>query len=163
MAADCAYGDQDSFRAGLHAAGLPFVMALKPRHGTWAYGPDAHTPVDAARLLAWRDPEHPGDWSRIERTFRDGHTATWWAAEARLGWWGPDGNVRLVVANADPATLPAKATWYLATDLPRPRLPARRRIASRAVAHADWVAAASSTSCTALVSLPRASCPALIR
>ncbi|WP_406431215.1 transposase [Streptomyces sp. NBC_01589] len=47
VAADCAYGDQDSFRSSLHAAGLPFVMALKPRHGTWAYGPDAHTPVDA--------------------------------------------------------------------------------------------------------------------
>ncbi|MCX4597463.1 hypothetical protein OG819_50205 [Streptomyces sp. NBC_01549] len=116
MAADCAYGDQDSFRAG-----LPFVMALKPRHGTWAYGP--HAPVDAARLLTWQDAEHPGGWTRIERTFRDGHTVTWWAAEARLGWWGPDGNVRLVVATADPATLPAKATWYLATDLPRPGSP----------------------------------------
>ena len=57
---------------------------------------------------------------RIERTFRDGHTATWWAAEARLGWWGPDGAVRLVVATVDPGLLPAKATWYLATNLPRP-------------------------------------------
>nr|WP_260609501.1 hypothetical protein [Streptomyces sp. WAC 01325] len=123
MAADCAYGDQDSFRSDLHATGLPFVMALKPRHGTWAYGRDAHTPADAARLLAWQDAQHPGDWARIERTFRDGHTATWWAAEASLGWWGPDGNVRLVVATADPATLPAKATWYLATDLPRPGSP----------------------------------------
>ncbi|WP_432190431.1 IS701 family transposase [Streptomyces sp. Tue6028] len=122
VAADCAYGDQDSFRSDLHSAGLPFVMALKPRHGTWSYG-RAHTPVDAARLLTWQDAEHPGDWSRIERTFRDGHTATWWAAEASLGWWGPDGNVRLVVATADPATLPAKATWYLATDLPRPGSP----------------------------------------
>ena len=37
-----------------------------------------------------------------------------------LGWWGPDGTTRLVVATADPATLPAKATWYLATNLPRP-------------------------------------------
>ncbi|MFD7607498.1 transposase [Streptomyces mirabilis] len=123
VAADCAYGDQDSFRSDLHSASLPFVMALKPRHGTWAYGLDARTPVDAARLLAWQDAEHPGNWTRIERTFRDGHTATWWAAEARLGWWGPDGNVRLVVATADPATLPAKATWYLATDLPRPGSP----------------------------------------
>nr|WP_281289088.1 transposase [Streptomyces cadmiisoli] len=110
VAADCAYDDQNSFRADLHAAGLPFVMALKSRHGTWAYGPDAHTPADAARLLTWQDAEHPGDWSRIDRTFRDGHTTTWWAAEARLGWWGPDGNVRLVVPTADPATLPAKAT-----------------------------------------------------
>src|SRR6266568_4932704 len=48
-----AYGDRDGFRGELRQAGLPFVMALKPRRGTWAYGPDAHTPVDAARALAW--------------------------------------------------------------------------------------------------------------
>ena len=56
----------------------------------------------------------------MTRTFRDGHTETWWAADARLGWWGPDGFTRLVVATADPGTLPDKATWYLATNLPRP-------------------------------------------
>ena len=123
VAADCAYGDQDGFRRQLDAAGLPFVMALKPSHGTWAYGKDAYTPADAARALTWTDPEHPGDWTPVERTFRDGHTETWWAADAHLGWWGPDGNVRLVVATTDPATLPAKATWYLATDLPRPGSP----------------------------------------
>ncbi len=44
VAADRAYGDQDGFRGELAEAGLPFVMALKPRRGTWAYGPDAHTP-----------------------------------------------------------------------------------------------------------------------
>ncbi|MGI5182382.1 IS701 family transposase [Dactylosporangium sp. CA-152071] len=119
VAADCAYGDQDGFRADLRAAGLPFVMALKPHRGTWAYADQAYTPVDAARDLAWNSPEEPGDWTPAPRTFRDGHTQTWWAAEARLGWWGPDGTTRLVVATADPATLPEKATWYLATDLPR--------------------------------------------
>ena len=40
-----------------------------------------------------------------------------------MGWWGPDGNVRLVVATRDPSTLPAQSTWYLATDLPRPGSP----------------------------------------
>ena len=54
------------------------------------------------------------------RTFRGGRTVTWWAADATLGWWGPDGFTRLVVATADPGTLPDKATWYLATNLPRP-------------------------------------------
>ena len=44
VAADSAYGDQDGFRSELSEAGLPFVMALKPRRGVWAYGPDAHTP-----------------------------------------------------------------------------------------------------------------------
>jgi hypothetical protein len=120
VAADCAYGDQDGFRAELAEAGVPFVMALKPRRGTWAYGPDAHTPVDAARVLAWDGPDDPGDWRPVTRTFRDGHAQTWWAADAALGWWGPDGARRLVVATADPGTLPDKATWYLVTNLPRP-------------------------------------------
>jgi len=110
VVADSAYGDQDGFRGELAPAGLPFVMALKPRHGTWAYGPDAHTPADAARALAWDGPDDPGDWTPVTRTFRDGHAETWWAAEARLGWWGPDGARRLVVATADPGTLPDKAT-----------------------------------------------------
>ena len=119
-AADSAYGDQDGFRGELAEAGLPFVMALKPRRGTWAYGADAHTPVDAARALAWHGPDDPGDWQAVTRAFRDGHAETWWAADATLGWWGPDGARRLVVATADPGTLPAKATWYLVTNLPRP-------------------------------------------
>ena len=120
VAADSAYGDQDGFRAELSEAGLPFVMALKPRRGVWAYGPDAHTPVHAARALAWNGPDDPGDWRPVTRTFRDGHTETWRAADATLGWWGPDGARCLVVATADPATLPDKATWYLVTNLPRP-------------------------------------------
>ncbi|HWM97982.1 MAG TPA: transposase, partial [Streptosporangiaceae bacterium] len=36
VVADSAYGDQDGFRAELAEAGLPFVMALRPRRGTWA-------------------------------------------------------------------------------------------------------------------------------
>lgn len=36
VVADTAYGDQDGFRGELAGAGLPFVMALKPRRGTWA-------------------------------------------------------------------------------------------------------------------------------
>jgi hypothetical protein len=120
VAADSAYGDQDGFRGELAEAGLPFVMALKPKRGTWAYGPDAHTPVDAARELAWGGPDNPGDWHPVTRLFRDGHAETWQAAEARLGWRGPDGARRLVAATADPGALPPKATWYLVTNLARP-------------------------------------------
>jgi hypothetical protein len=123
VCADSAYGDQDGFRSELAEAGLPFVMALKPRRGTWAYGPDAHTPVDAARALAWHGPDDPGDWQPVTRIYRDGHAQTWYAADATLGWWGPDGARRLVAATADPATLPPKATWYLVTNLPRPAGP----------------------------------------
>src|SRR5205823_8682875 len=120
VVADSAYGDQDGFRAGLAEAGLPFVMALRPHRGTWARAADAHTPVDAARALAWGGPDDPGDWQPVTRRFRDGHAETWYAADATLGGWGPDGVRRLVVATADPGTLPDKATWYLVTNLPRP-------------------------------------------
>jgi hypothetical protein len=41
-------------------------MALKPRRGTWAYGAEAHTPVDAARGLAWGGPDEPGDWADFQ-------------------------------------------------------------------------------------------------
>jgi DDE superfamily endonuclease len=133
VAADSAYGDQDGFRGELAAAGLPLVMALKPRHGTWAYGADAYTPADAARALAWGGPDDPGDWREVTRTFRDGRTGTWYAADATLGWWGPDGPTRLMAVTADPEALPDKATWYLATNLPgraaraRPPASIRRR------------------------------------
>jgi hypothetical protein len=120
VAADSAYGDRDGFRGELAEAGLPFVMALRPRRGTWAREADAHTPADAARALAWGGPEDPGDWQPVTRVFRDGHAETWYAAGATLGSWGPDGVRRLVVATADPAALPGKATWYLVTNLPRP-------------------------------------------
>jgi hypothetical protein len=56
----------------------------------------------------------------VTRAFRDGRTERGFAADATLGWWGPDGARRLVVATADPATLPPRATWYLVTNLPRP-------------------------------------------
>ena len=42
-----------------------------------------------------------------------------WAAGGQTGR-------RLVAATADPATLPDKATWYLATNLPRPGPPRGR-------------------------------------
>lgn len=120
VVADCGYGDNDEFRHTLREAGLPFVMALKPHRGTWAPANEAHTPIDAANALTWTDAEHPGHWTAVVRTFRDGHTETWWAADATLGGWGPDAPTRLVIATTDPATLPEKATWYLATNLPRP-------------------------------------------
>jgi DDE superfamily endonuclease len=121
--ADCAYGDIDEFRGALRAAGVPFVVAVKPRRGTWAHREQAHTPRDAARALAWDGPTRPGAWKQVVRRFRDGRTQTWWAADAVLGGWGPWRRIRLVVATTDPAGLPEKTTWYLATDLPRPGSP----------------------------------------
>jgi hypothetical protein len=79
----------------------------------------AHTPEDAARRLRWRGPAHPGDWTPVERRFRDGHTQTWYAADLTFSGYGPERVVRLVVATTDSTTLPAVSTWYLTTNLPR--------------------------------------------
>jgi hypothetical protein len=120
VVADCAYGDNPGFTDALLAAGVSFVLALKPRKGTWAPAEQAHTPVEAASELGWRSPTRPGRWRRVTRRFRDGHTETWWAADATLGGWGPDRRLRLVAATTDPARLPGHSSWYLLTNLPRP-------------------------------------------
>jgi hypothetical protein len=126
VVADCFYGDNEGFCAALGAAKVAYVLAVKPRKGVWAPADQVHTPREAAAELAWTSPEEPGDWTKVTRRFRDGHTQTWWAADARLGaaGWGPDRRLRLVVATTDPATLPKLSTWYLVTNLPHPE---RRR------------------------------------
>ena len=119
VVADCFYGDNPGFVEALGRAGVAFVLALKARKGTWAPA-EAHTPVEAARELGWGGPGRPGPWRRVTRRFRDGHTQTWWAADAVLGGWGPQGPHRLVVATTDPERLPKLTTWYLLTNLARP-------------------------------------------
>jgi hypothetical protein len=123
VVADCAYGESEDFEGALWEADLPFVVALKPSKGSWAPAEAAHTPKEAAAELGWEGPEEPGDWTRVEREFRDGHRETWWAAGLTLAGYGPDKSTRLVAATTDPATLPDASSWYLATNLPRPGSP----------------------------------------
>src|SRR6266511_2551838 len=126
VGADCFYGDNEGVVEALGHARVAFVLQVKPRKGVWAPADAVHTPQEAARQLAWTSPAEPGDWTPIPRRFRDGHTQTWWAADARLpaAGWGPDRRLRLVVATTDPARLPKLTTWYLVTNLPHP---SRRR------------------------------------
>src|SRR4051812_13496707 len=123
LVADCFYGDHAGFVEALDGADRPYVLALKPQKGSWAPAEAVPSPVEAAQALRWGGPDAPGDWTRVVRRFRDGHEEVWWAAEATLGPWGPDGRPRLVVATTDPATRPALSTWYLLTNLPRPGSP----------------------------------------
>jgi hypothetical protein len=122
VVADCFYGDNEGFTEALGQAKVAYVLAVKPRKGAWAPAEEAHTPREAAAELAWTSPAEPGDWTPVTRRFRDGHTQTWWAADASLpaAGWGPDRRLRLVVATTDPATLPKLTTWYLITNLPHP-------------------------------------------
>ena len=134
VVADCAYGENVTFEAGLWAADLAYVVSLKPSKGSWATAGAAHTPEDAARQLRWGGPTKPGDWTAVQRRFRDGHTETWWAADLTFSGYGPQRLVRLVVATTDPAALPVISTWYLTTNLPQPGSP---RAAEAAHAPAD--------------------------
>jgi hypothetical protein len=120
---DCTYGENPTFEGALWGAELPFVMGLRPSTGAWAPAGDAHTPEEAARRLRWGGPADPGDWTAVERRFRDGHAETWWAVDLVFAGYGPDRSVRLVVATVDPATLPPLSTRYLTTNLPHPGSP----------------------------------------
>src|SRR6266545_311731 len=134
VVADCAYGDNPGFTQALGAARAPFVLALKPRKGTWAPAEQAHSPTEAAGELGWRGPNRPGRWRRVQRGFRDGHTEAWWAGDAQLGGWGPQRPLRLVVATTDPASLPGHSSWFLLT-----RRPDRGGAGPACIApHRDW-------------------------
>jgi hypothetical protein len=107
VVADCFHGDNTGLVEAVGASKVAFVLALKPRKGIWAPDDEPHTPVEAARELGWGGPGRPGPWRRVTRRFRDGHTQTWWAADARLGGWGPDRRHRLVWPPPTPPRCPS--------------------------------------------------------
>ncbi|MHB1160026.1 MAG: IS701 family transposase [Chloroflexota bacterium] len=120
VVADCGYGDSADFEETLLAAGLPFVLGVKPSKGMWAPAEAIHTPEEAALELRWGGEGSPGDWTKVVRRFRDGHEESWWAAHLAFGPYGPDKRLRMVVVTTDPEKLPDLTTWYLVTNLPRP-------------------------------------------
>ena len=118
VVADCLYGEHPGFTAGLQQRGVPSVVALKALPRWWAPAEAIGASWEVAAAGGWVSPEQPGAWVPVERTFRDGHTTTWWALEGVAGPYGPERARRLVIATPDPTTLPETATWYLATTLP---------------------------------------------
>lgn len=120
VVADSFYGENDTFRSGLHQRGVGYVLALRPSHAWWARVGTTGSLVEAAHAAAWDGPDAPGEWQPVARAFRDGHTAVWWALEVQVGPYGPDKRQRAVIATTDPATLPELTTWYLVTNLPAP-------------------------------------------
>ena len=120
VVADSFYGENETFRGGLQQQGVGYVLALRPSHAWWAHVDAIGSLAEAAQAATWDGPAAPGDWRPVARTFRDGHTAVWWALEVRVGPYGPDKRQRAVIATTDPATLPDLTTWYLVTNLPAP-------------------------------------------
>ncbi len=120
VVADCFYGEDRGVQRGIRELGKDYVLALKPSHAWWHPIDTIGSLQDVAEVAAWDGPQAPGAWVQIERTFRDGHTETWWALEVDVGPYGPEKSLRAIVATTDPATLPEHRTWYLATTLPAP-------------------------------------------
>jgi len=120
VVADSFYGENDTFRAGLAAFGVGYVLALRPSHAWWAPVGTINSLAEAAHTATWDGPDAPGDWQPVVRTFRDGHTEGWWALEVTVGPYGPGKRHRVVIVTTDPATLPEHTTWYLLTNLPAP-------------------------------------------
>ncbi|WP_260613510.1 transposase [Streptomyces sp. WAC05858] len=123
MVADCVYSVSDDWYLALREASLAYVVALKPHRSTWAPADQPHTPIEAARALTWHDAKRPGDWTPVERHFRDGYTETWWATDARLGGYGPDSPCRLVVANHRPSQPVGEGHLVPGHQLPHPDAP----------------------------------------
>jgi SRSO17 transposase len=120
VVADSFYGEHAGFIAGLEQQHIGYVVAVKPSHAWWHPVGSIGSVREAAEAAGWQDQDNRGQWLRVERVFRDGHTEPWWALEVDGGPYGPDKRRRAVVVTTDPATLPERTSWYLVTNLPAP-------------------------------------------
>ncbi len=118
VVANSSYGENAQLESRLYAAHIPYIMGLRPSHGTWhlvedAARPPAFTPAEAAQRL-------PVDaWERPVRLDSHGKELVRYIAALELGLaYGPTRSVRLIAATLDPAKLDPESTWFLATTLP---------------------------------------------
>ncbi len=117
VVADSVYGEHAQLEAHLYTAHIPYVMGLRPSHGTWQVvedeqPPPAFTPAEAAQ----RRPKEA--WQRTVRFDTHGKELVRYVAEVQLGpSYGPERGVRLIAATLDPVPLQPESTWYLATAL----------------------------------------------
>jgi len=134
VVADAFYGKEYVVQQGLEQLGVGYVLALPPSHGWWHREGQIGGLRQAAEAAGWHGPAEPGNWTKLERCFRDSHTETWWTLEVEAGPYGPAKAQRVVVATTDPKTLPERTTWYVLTNLPAP---GSERAKERAHAAAD--------------------------
>ena len=120
VVADILYGEHRGFRKGLESERIPYVLAQKPSYAWYRPITEPGTVEEIARVAPFDGSDDPGEWVKLSRTFRDGHTQEWWALEAECRPFGREKQRRLVVATTDPAELPELTTWYLLTNMPAP-------------------------------------------
>jgi SRSO17 transposase len=118
VVADSVYGENLTLEGRLYAAHIPYIMGLKPSHGTWQEvedpaNPPAFTPAEAAARLPLEA------WQRTVHFDSHGKELVRYIAELELGpSYGTTKPTRLVAATLDPKQLKPESTWYLATSLP---------------------------------------------
>ena len=120
VVADILYGEHRKFKEGLENRQIPYVLAIKPSYAWYRPIGEPGSVEEIAWIAPWKGDDDPGEWVKLERTFRDGHTEQWWALEAECRPFGVEKQRRLVVATTDPAELPDLTTWYLVSNLPAP-------------------------------------------
>ncbi|MDP9487670.1 MAG: IS701 family transposase [Actinomycetota bacterium] len=120
VVADSFYGEDREFKRSLGKLGVGYVLALKKSHCWWHREGTIGALWQAAEVAGWKGAQEPGDWTKVVRTFRDGHTQEWWALEVEAGPYGKERAKRALVVTPDPEELPDLATWYLTTNLPAP-------------------------------------------
>src|SRR5205085_4563605 len=90
VVADSFYGEDEPLRQELRAWGRGYVLALQPSHGWWHRAGTIGSLPEAVAAAPWGGAEEPGAWVPVERSFRDGHTETWWVLEVQAGPYGPE-------------------------------------------------------------------------
>jgi SRSO17 transposase len=117
VVADCVYGEHPKLEGRLRAARIRYVLALRPRHGTWQYvedpvHPPAFNPAEAAARLPLEC------WQRLVLTDSHHRPLVRYVAELELGpCYGPACGTRLIAASADPKVLKPESTWFMAANL----------------------------------------------
>ncbi len=120
VVADSFYGEDREFKRSLGKLGIGYVLSLKKSHCWWHLEGTIGALWQAAEAAGWKGAEEPGGWTKVVRTFRDGHREEWWALEVEAGPYGKERAKRALVVTTDPERLPDLATWYLTTNLPAP-------------------------------------------
>jgi len=120
VVADSFYGEDRGFKRSLGELGVAYVLSLKKSHCWWHAEGTIGALWEAALEAGWKGAEEPGGWTKVVRTFRDGHREEWWALEVEAGPYGTERAKRALVVTTDPEGLPDLATWYLTTNLPAP-------------------------------------------
>ena len=120
VVADSFYGEDRGFRRSLEKSGVGYVLSLKKSHSWWYLEGTIGALWQAAEAAGWQGAEEPGDWTKVVRSFRDGHREEWWALEVEAGPYAKERARRALVLTPDPKTLPDLATWYLTSNLPAP-------------------------------------------